>query len=69
MERTPLARYLKMLREEKNLSQDDVASILKIGRGAYSHYENARTTPTLTNRHLLANYYGVPIENFIELLT
>ncbi len=64
---TPLGNYLKMLREEKKLTQDDVAQVLEIGRGAYSHYENARTTPTLANLRVLADLSNVPVANLVNL--
>ena len=64
---TPLGNYLKMLREGKNLTQDDVAKVLEIGRGAYSHYENARTMPTLNNMRVLADFYSIPITRLVEL--
>ncbi len=68
MNTTPLAKYLKMLRESKGLKQEEVAEYLSIGRGAYSHYENARNLPSLNNLVALSEFYGIPVGNFTDLL-
>ena len=67
MGNTPLGNYLRMLRKEKGLKQEDLADMLGIIRGAYSHYENGRTKPTLEGLRILADYYEVPLEKLARL--
>lgn len=67
MGNSPLGNYLKMLREQKGLTQDDVAKALEIGRGAYSHYENSRNNPTLPKLRALADLYNIPVAKLVEL--
>lgn len=63
-----LEKYLKDLRKSCNYSQEFVASHLKITRQTYSHYETGRITPPINSLYNLAKLYGVPIENFLELV-
>lgn len=64
---TPLASYLRMLRQQNHLNQDDVADALGIKRAGYSHYENARTVPTVENLRILADLYKIPLEKLVRL--
>lgn len=63
-----LEKYLKELRKSCNYSQEFVASHLNITRQTYSHYETGRITPPINSLYNLAKLYGVPIENFLELV-
>lgn len=64
---TPLAGYLRILREEKGLKQEDVAKILGIKRAAYAHYENGVNIPTVESLVLLAQFYGVSFDKLIGI--
>lgn len=63
-----LEQYLKDLRKSCNYSQEFVASHLNITRQTYSHYETGRITPPINSLYNLAKLYGVPVENFLELV-
>lgn len=63
-----IEQYLKELRKSCNYSQEFVASHLNITRQTYSHYETGRVTPPVNSLYNLAKLYGVPVENFMELL-
>ena len=63
-----LEQYLKDLRKSCNYSQEFVASHLNITRQTYSHYETGRITPPVNSLYNLAKLYGVPVENFLELV-
>ena len=57
---------LFMLREEKNLSQDDVAKSLKISRSAYINYENGRDIPS-SILIKLSKLYKISTDFLLEL--
>lgn len=49
-----IAERLRMLREEKGLSQAEVAKFLGISRPAYVQYETGKTKPSRTIKKLCA---------------
>lgn len=63
-----LGEYLKELRKSCRYSQEYVASHLNITRQTYSHYETGRITPPVNSLYNLAKLYGIPVENFLELV-
>lgn len=50
---------LKFLREEKNLTQSDIAKLLNITIAAYSYYENEKRDMTPDTIIKLAEYFNV----------
>lgn len=50
---------LKLLREEKNLTQSDVAKLLNITIAAYSYYENEKRDMTPDTILKLSEYFNV----------
>lgn len=58
---------LRLLRENRELTQQDVADFLKIGRTMYRRYETGETE--LPTRHLktLCLYYGVSSDYLLGL--
>lgn len=68
MRNKTLEQYLKTLRKACNYSQEFVASHLNITRQTYSHYETGRITPPVNSLYNLAKLYGVPVENFLDLV-
>lgn len=67
MSDTPLSSYLRMLREKNNFTQDDIAKVLGTSRANYSHYENARITPSNDSLCKLADFYNIPLTKFVRL--
>jgi len=63
-----IEQYLKDLRKSCNYSQEFVASHLNITRQTYSHYETGRVIPPVNSLYNLAKLYGVPVENFLDLV-
>ena len=61
------ADKLKYLREENNLTQEDVANIINISRGSYSLYELEYIIIPLKHLITLANYYDVSIDYIFNL--
>lgn len=52
---------IKDLREEKGVSQEDVAKKIGISRQAVSLYEKGEREPNLETWEKLADYFGVPV--------
>ena len=58
---------LRGLREDKDLTQQDIADFLKIGRTMYRRYETGETE--IPTRHLksLCSFYGVSSDYILGL--
>ena len=53
---------LKELREDKNLTQYELAKILNISRSSLASYETDAREPDFTMLKLIASYFGVSID-------
>ncbi len=62
-----VAERLKELRLENNLTQQDVANILKVSRVVYNRYENNQRELPLELLKELAEYYGVSSDYIIGI--
>ena len=56
---------LKELREDNDLTQDDIAKILNISQRSYSHYELEDRQIPLDLLVKLADYYDVSVDYII----
>lgn len=54
-----IGEVLKLLREEKDLTQDDLARILNVKRQTYSAWERNVSSPGIDTVVFLANFYEV----------
>lgn len=57
--RSNFAERLKMLRENKNVSQTQIADFLKISKQTYNNYERAIREPDFETIKKLAEYFNV----------
>ncbi len=53
---------LKELREQKGLSQYEIAPLLNIKRATYANYETGKTQPTIEILCQIADFYGVSLD-------
>jgi transcriptional regulator with XRE-family HTH domain len=53
---------IRALREDKDLTQTDVANLLNIGQKTYSDYELGKTRVPLESILILAKYYNVSMD-------
>lgn len=53
---------LRDLREDMDLSQSDIAKLLKVHQTTYSDYELGKLNIPISTLHLLADYYRVSID-------
>lgn len=58
---------IKDLREDHDLTQQQVANILNCQREVYRRYETGTRELPLSYAIILANYYGVSIDYIVEL--
>ena len=59
-------RRLRDMREDKDLSQADVASLLKISQTVYSRYERGFQTIPLEHLLTLSKFYKVSLDYLTE---
>lgn len=57
-----IGQRIKSLREQKNLAQKELATILKIGNSTLSQYETGTRTPSDDMKIAIANYFGVSLD-------
>ncbi|MGJ9460325.1 helix-turn-helix domain-containing protein [Oceanobacillus sp. CF4.6] len=58
-------KRLKLLRNKKGESQEDVATALGISRARYSHYENNHVEPDIDLIRKLADYHKIDTDYLI----
>lgn len=58
---------LKVLRQEKNLGQIELAKILGVSKGIISLWENGLREPTLSNLIAISKYFKVSIDYLVGL--
>ena len=66
-ENLTFGEYLKLLREQRNLSQEEVALELNIERSSYSHYETNQTMPSIPMLRNIARVFDVPVLSLFNL--
>lgn len=59
-------RNLKILRNEKGLSQLDLAEELNIPQSTYAQYESGSTEPKFSTLITLADYFNVTVDFLID---
>lgn len=58
---------LKKLRMQNNLTQKQVAEILKIDRSTYAYYETGRTVPDMYTLSVISRIYNITPEQIMSL--
>ena len=64
---TLLGKRLKELREEKNLTQKQLAEMLNMNSVTYLHYEKAQREPPLSVLVDFAKFYDVSVDYLLGL--
>jgi len=60
-------RIIRELREDRDLTQEDIARILKIDQSYYAKYENGKHPLPLKHLIELCKYYGVSADYILGL--
>lgn len=58
---------LRGLREDRDLTQQDLADLLKIGRTMYRRYETGETELPIRHLKVLCTFYGVTSDYILGL--
>ena len=54
------------LRNEKKLSQRQMAKIMHVSQGTYNNWENGRTEPSIEQLKALADFFETSVDDIIE---
>lgn len=60
------SKKLKDIREEKNVTQEEISNILNISRGVYSIYETENQIIPIKHLDVLSNYFNVSIDYLFQ---
>lgn len=66
MNQQKIGRFLKELRVEKNLTQEQLAELLGVTNRSVSRWENGNNMPDLSLLMELAKFYGVGVDEILE---
>lgn len=61
-----VGKSIKRLREEKNVTQDELAEAVNVSRSMIAQIERDGRVPIITLAAEIADYFGVSIEYFLE---
>ena len=60
-----LAENLRDIREDHDLTQREIASVIHCARSTYAYYETAKTNPSVFTLIKLAEFYDIDIRYFL----
>ncbi|MDR0742778.1 MAG: helix-turn-helix domain-containing protein [Tannerella sp.] len=63
---TQIGKNIKKIRNVKRLSQQAFADLFDLTRGNISSYEESRAEPKIEAMIRIANFFGIPLVDFIE---
>ena len=55
-------KILRLLRNERNMSQQDLADVLKISKSAINMYERGERQPNFETLEIIADFFNVDID-------
>lgn len=61
-----VGQRISQLREERKLTQGELARIIGVTRAGLSHYENDRRQPAYETLKRIASYFNVSVEYVLE---
>lgn len=63
---TPLGRLIRGARLRMDLTLEEVSCRLGIGLNRLAEYEHGTRVPRLKRAIVLAEFYGIPVQTFLE---
>ena len=60
-----MKNYLKSIREDRDIKQQELAKILKISTAQYSRLENNLCSMSIDQAIILADYFGVSLDELV----
>ena len=61
-----LGDKIKLYRENKKLTQNDLADILEVSSGTISKYESGALEPNIESLKKLADFFGITIDELLK---
>lgn len=61
-----VSRQLRLIRKQNKLSQQQLSDVLGISRSTYCSYETGRRTPDISILVQLSDFYGLPLDRFVD---
>ncbi len=62
-----IGKRIKSIREEKNISQQDIAGLCNIEKSNFSRLEAGNTNPTIYTLSKIAEHLGVSLKDLVDL--
>ena len=69
MSQETFGNRLRQARKKAHITQEEVANLLGITRGAYSHIENDRNEPNISSLIQLADLFNVSVDSLLGIST
>ena len=66
MDQQKLGETLKLLCKNKNISQEELSSVIKVSRQSLSSWERGETAPDIFNLQALAKFYGLSMDDILN---
>lgn len=63
---TTLGTKLRKLRDDKKMSQSEIADLLGVSQSAYNKWEANQARPTVDNLLKISNFHGIEIKDLLE---
>lgn len=60
-----MKNYLKSIREDRDIKQQELAKILKISTAQYSRLENNLCSMSIDQAIILADYFGISLDELV----
>ncbi|MBU2949713.1 helix-turn-helix domain-containing protein [Tamlana agarivorans] len=62
-----IGKRIKMLRENKNISQQDIAGLCNIEKSNFSRLEAGNTNPTIYTLSIIAKHLNIPLSELVDI--
>lgn len=62
-----IGKRIKAIREEKGISQQDVAGLCNIEKSNFSRLEAGNTNPTIYTLNKIAEHLGIPLSELVDI--
>lgn len=63
---TTLGTKLRKLRDDKKMSQSEIADLLGVSQSAYNKWEANQARPTVDNLLKISNFHGIELKDLLE---
>ena len=66
-DRQAFGQRLRLLRDYREMTQQQVANFLNVDRSTYSYYENGKTEPSITVLMRMAELFSVTLDSLLNM--